>query len=448
MNTIRSWVLLLFIAGYLMNFFVKIPFLPEARAALAILFFSCSLFLLKPVNRWMCALLFSGGAGLLLTHEVAAGIWVRAMIENSGLISLLLTVPLLGLILRFGAYEAAITALASRYIRSEFGYYAAVVTIANLLGTFLSMAAVPLCYQMMKNIASNYDASLTAKALARGFCANLLWSPNLIAVAVALQYIRLPWYEVAPVGISLSAVVFLLTLVLERRSLTMSSRAGATGSPDIFSAEHRKLLALLGGQIVFVLVVVLALDYAIGKNVLAAVSLTAFCIPGLIAATTGKLDIFRNGVKNYFTCTLPAMANEFMLFSCVGFFGYSLGATDFGRDWLARLLGFIAPYPQIAPFLIIWTIGLLAIVGVHPIITISSLGVCLTKISIGLSDIQLAISLMMGYILYSLISPFSSMAMMLSGLLQKNVFEVSVRINLGYAFLISIVLTLLLHFVG
>ena len=84
----------------------------------------------------MCSILVSIGVVLLLSNDAGIQDWVRAIIENSGLISLLLTVPLLGMILSYASYEEAISAVAARYIRSEYGYYAAVVTIVNLLGTF------------------------------------------------------------------------------------------------------------------------------------------------------------------------------------------------------------------------------------------------------------------------------------------------------------------------
>ena len=451
MQTFRAVLLAVFVTGYLVNFFIKIPFLPEARAVTALVFFGCSFFLLKPINKKICSILVGIGVVLLLSNDAGIQEWVRAIIENSGLISLLLTVPLLGLILGYASYEEAISAVAARYIRSEYGYYAAVVTIVNLLGTFLNMAAAPLCYHMIKNIAQNFDAGLTAKALGRGFGANLLWSPNLIAVAVSFQYVNLSWYELAPVGIFFSLVVYLLTLGLgkgaaSRKKTTPDNWRADKISTEAFPASYRKLLAILGVQIVLILSAVLVLDYSIGKNVLVAVSLVSFFAPALIALVTGKISVFKNGLDKYFSTTLPSMANEFMLFSCVGFFGFSLGTTDFGRALMSKLLGLFAPYPDIAPFLIIWTIGLLAMIGVHPIITISSLGICLANVKIGLTELQVAMSLMAGYMMYLLTSPFSSMTMILSGLLDKNVFDVSVRINLGYSLLISVTVTVLLLF--
>ena len=453
MQIFRTSLLILFIVGYLVNFFLKVPFLPEIRAALALMFFCVSFWLLKPLNRKMCLALSALGAFLLLTHDSGLNIWTRAIVENSGLISLLLTVPLLGLILQYAPYEDAITAVAGRYIRSDFGYYAATLTIVNLLGTFLSMAAAPLCYHMTKNIAAKYDWHDAAKAMSRGFGANLLWSPNLIAVAIALQYINLSWYEVAPVGIALSAVVFFLTLGLAKVQMLHKARSASAGSEGEESAEpvpkgQRRLLGVLGLQIVLVLLAVVFLDYAIGKQVFVAVSMVSFFIPLLIAGFSGKIGAFRRGMKNYFRITLPAMANEFMLFTCVGFFGFALGTTDFGNTLMANLLGSFAHYPLMAPFLIIWTVGLLAMVGIHPIITISSLGICLANVKIGLSDSQIAISLMTGYLMYLLTSPFSSMSMIVSSLLGKSVFEVSVKLNLGYAVFISVTITVLLFLLG
>ena len=134
----------------------------------------------------------------------------------------------------------------------------------------------------------------------------------------------------APVGIALSAVVFFLTLGLAKVQMLHKARPASAGSEGEESAEpvpkdQRRLLGVLGLQIVLVLLAVVFLDYAIGKQVFVAVSMVSFFIPLLIAGFSGKIGAFRRGMENYFRITLPAMANEFMLFTCVGFFGFALG---------------------------------------------------------------------------------------------------------------------------
>jgi len=449
LHLIRIGLLAFYLLGFIVNSFVNIPFLLEIRAVAALIFFGCSFRLLKPLNAKICFSLLCIGLCLLTLRENGFGFWGRAVVENAGIISLILMVPLLGLILRYAPYEEVIGNIATRYIRSEFGYYTTILLVVNLFSTLMSMAAVPFCYQLIRANATKYSKTILAKALSRGFCANMLWCPNFITVAVVLQYLNLSWNELAPTGFFFSLVALALALVIEKFSLTRSDEnevrdAAPQPVETELSQGELKYLYWLGLQILLVLLLVSFLSYSLGKNVFVTVPLVSLLFPLILALLLRKLPMFWDGIEKYLTTTLPGMANEFMLFSAVGFFGFALAGTTLAKSAIDNLLVYFSAYQSIIPLLIIWTVAGLSMIGIHPIITIPSLAICLADTTLGMSNIQLAIPLMTGYIIYLILSPVSSMSMLIAGLLGRSVFDVSVRINLTYSVALSISTVLIL----
>ncbi|WP_156478621.1 hypothetical protein [Anaerosporomusa subterranea] len=51
----------------------------------------------------------------------------------------------------------------------------------------------------------------------------------------------------------------------------------------------------------------------------------------------------------------------------------------------------------------------------------------------------LAVTLITGYIMYFLLSPFSSMIMLMSGLSGQSVYAVGLRMNIRYALIVALV---------
>ena len=91
------------------------------------------------------------------------------------------------------------------------------------------------------------------------------------------------------------------------------------------------------------------------------------------------------------------------------------------------------------------TIMGLAIGGIHPIVSISSLAIALVNIDIGLSALQLAISFITGYIMYLTLSPFSSAVMVLAGISGQNVQDVGIKLNWRYAAALTFAVVSIIH---
>ena len=442
----KAYLILLFILAYLVKPFFPQGFLTDVMAIAAVLVFAVGLADIKPLNRnLVCLLLFC--SGFLIWSGSGVFDWSSAIIENAGIVTLLLTVPMLGSILYYAPYEGIILALANRYIRSSFAFYVVAMGLVAFFGSFMTLASVPFAHQLVKPIANQYPEEVFFRALSRGLIVNLFWAPNLITVAVVLQYVPISWPELAVVGFNFCVLSFLAACLFGKCEIVFCKSAACPESDvserryNALSPEAKQHLFSLVLQVIVILAAVLIVNQYMKIGIYAAVAIVALSLPLLFALTLRTMNIYKQRLTHYLSSVLPGMCNEFMLFLTIGFFGYVLGKTmplDVLRIVVTRLDGVT---PEVLILLVIIVIAGVAIMGIHPIITISTLALALTKVEFGLSNMQLAISFITGYTMYLMLSPFSSMVMVMSGLSKRNVYQMGLKLNWFFAVLLTLLVT-------
>lgn len=399
----------------------------------------------KNSNKLLAMALFILGAYILIKSNAGLKDLLRAFTENAGIITLLLTVPLLSIILHYDNYAEGILELAEKYITSNFSFYTITVFIVNGLGMILNLATIPLVYQLMEKTSQYYPQKLYYKALTRGFCTNLMWSPNFISVAVVLHYLKIPWYKIAPLGLLLAIVGNLLGIVIERlsrkepdvRLLVSSHKEGTYASRKRYSYK-------LIGLIAFFIFYIILLELCIDQSVLVTVPLVSFTAPLILALILKKMGIFKEKFRDYLHVSLPGMHNEVFLFTAIGFLGYALRISNIGQYIVALInrLGFNSASSLIP--LLLTVIALLSLIGVHPIISISTVAVTLPVGTLPLTELQMAVTLLAGYLLYLILSPFSALSLIMTGITKESPLEVSIKLNFAYGVSFAVVTSLIL----
>ena len=446
---LKSWLMILFLVAYILKSFFSLAFLPEGMAVVVILIFCAAVFDLKSLNRKLIlSLLFV--SGLLILSAPGPFDWTGAIIENSGIVTLLITVPMLGAILHYDAYESVILSLANRFITTGYRLYLTAMGLTVLLASIMSLAALPFVHQLLQPIAAKYPSEILHKALTRGFTVNLFWAPNLISVAVVLRYVHISWHELVGVGLCFSVLAIVLTVLIGKYEMRHCQSSGVCQESDAGRSveqavnPRRKILALITHVFVILLALTI-LNTFLKKNIYVSVALVSLVVPLLISVPLGKVRTYYRQLAHYRHVVLPAMSSEFMIFITIGFFGYSLANSPL-IDWFkSHMAVFIGLNPDLLCLAIITTIMGLAIGGIHPIVSISSVAIALANIDIGLSTLQLAITFITGYIMYLTLSPFSSAVMILAGLSGQNVQNVGIKLNWRYGLALTVVVVSIIH---
>lgn len=445
---VKALLIALFIVSFIVNSFVQLPFLPAVMTFLAAGIVCLGVRELTPLTREMIMLLLLG-SGLFIWSGSGNFDWNRAATANAGIVTLLLTAPMLGFILHYAPYDGVILSLANRYVRTSYLFYVTSAALTVCLGALMNLAAIPFVHQLLSPVATRYSPLVLQRALTRGFCINLFWAPNMVSIAVILQYVRISWQELALPGIAFALLAFGVVCLIgafeHGRGMSDPVPVMENTPAMIPQPVCRRCLYSLIAQIGVILFVLTFFIRCSGQSIYVLIALVNFAIPLLFALLLGKTTIYRLRLAEYLQEKLPAMSNEFILFISIGFFGHALSRSP-AIAAIQTQLAAIGDYTSAAAiFGIIAVIAGLALTGIHPMVTISSLALVLGEMNTGLSAVQLAITLAAGYIAYLLVSPFSSMVMILSGLSGKNVYAVGLRLNWRYAVALALVVTVVIR---
>ncbi|MDK2877420.1 MAG: hypothetical protein PWR06_136 [Thermoanaerobacteraceae bacterium] len=440
------YAMLIYIIFFLANAFFPRAVLVSYMAVTVIFIFILSCKNIRKYNGLISLALFSIGVYLLFRRGASLEQWSMALIDNKSLISLILSVPFLGIPLYYDQYQEDILEISMQNIKSPYSFYLVTSAVIISLGMFLNMAALPLVNQLMKKTSESYDDELFNKALTRGFSLNLLWSPNFISVATALNYLTLSWLEILPIGLLLALLEGVLLLAIEWRLIQTKYRMVSDIGADIFntknnkesnSAERKKYFKLMG-LIFYFMLFINVLEKITGRSVITIMPLAAILAPFLLALFTKKLQVFKDKFKYYLFEVLPEKANEFILFTSIGFFGYALRICDINY-YLTSILSQMGNFPQFfLILLLILIIVLPSLIGFHPIITIATISAASPLKILPLSEIALGGVYLVGYTVYSLLSPFSAVNLVVSNLSSKTPLQVSLKINTVFGLLFII----------
>ncbi len=415
-------------------------------AITAITLFCLNFQQLKPLNRTMIIVLLTV-SGFLIWSIPGSFDWSRAVVENAGIITLLLTAPMLGSILSYAPYEKVILSLADRYIRTNYIFYVMILCLVGFLGMLMNLAAVPFVNQLVVPLMTRFPSTILHQALFRGYIINLFWAPNMICVAVVLQYMNISWQELAPTGIAFSVLAFITACIVGKYEISVDElcqcRSDSVEQVSfIYDREdNRKHIFLLLIQVILVFAVLILLPRYAGTNIYRSLAIAAVVMPFLFALILKKIGVYRQSVGYYVKNTLPGMCNEFLLFTSIGFFGFALAQSPAIGIVQAQLAGISDYSSGILALLIISLIAGLSVIGIHPIISISSFAIAFADWNMGLSSLQLSITLLTGYIMYFLLSPFASMILLMSGLTRQSVYAVGLKMNSRYALIVALMVS-------
>lgn len=438
---IKSGLLLLFLAAYVVKSFVSLPFLAEVMAFLIGIVFFVSLPAIKKANRnLILVLLFISGC--LIWSTPGSFAWSAAIIENGGIAVLLMAVPLLRIVLYYAPYEGAIQSVVGSSIETGYRFYLLTIALTAFLGSVMSVAALPFVYQLLFPIAKKYPRGILTRALARGFAINLFWAPNLVAVAVALRYVPISWQELATAGIGFSFLSLVLAMIVGKYELKQGQLPDRPEEEPIVkapvvTAENRRHLERLSVQVVCILLAVAAVTYFLQTTIYVTVTIVALIVPFVMALALGTVPIWWQQLCHYRMKVLPGMTGELIIFLTIGFFGYALAHSPLISLLRTELAFFITFPPAVLSLLIIFAIGGLALIGIHPMITISTVALVLANAEAGLSQPQLAVTFISGYIMYLILSPFASVVMIISGLTGQSVYQSGWKQNWRYSLLLA-----------
>ncbi len=382
--------------------------------------------------------------------------WLLAFTSNGGLVALFIALPLYNILLDYNDYVGAMEKLFHLYVRQSWWFFTLASVFAGFLGAVMNLGGMTLMHQLLRPYQDHYGNDIQmAQALSRGNLSMSYWAPCHMSVATVVTYTGISWLALAPKGVLLSlfqlpfiAVFFYIAGGKKgRQQIAFADPSdAAAASPGAGSFAEAKLprqdkqalmelLAVYGGLVALVAL----LNHFTSLPVLAIISLSAFIYPPFIAMIKGKGRLYQAKWQKYKEKTLGGVVNQVVMFSSVGFFGKAIEYSGIGEYLINKLLPQNPAHPSLAVMMIAFLFLILALLGIHPVITIIALAAALRPEVLALSPLDLAYTYLLGYSVAVTTSPFFAVGLTISALNGLNPWEGMARHNIIYSIFLILV---------
>ncbi|MGI6066440.1 MAG: hypothetical protein ACOYI2_08115 [Bacillota bacterium] len=438
----HSIVIILFVFSYLIDIFFPCQVLELTQFVLSLVLLMINFPFLKHANRYISISLLLVGTIILLYFDAGFDQWLKSINKNAGLVAFLATVPMLGFPLSYEDFQGAIKNKVSKYFNSPHNYYNITAFLTVTLSMLINIACIPIIYHLVKKFKDKYPLSLFSKAVTRGFSTSIIWAPNAVSIAVVLPYLKIPWVKFFPGGLFFLFITIIIIVYFEKifNKADLKSEDNIEeyifeGAADENSTYLVKKLSLMG---IFILSSVVLFEVFTGHSAVVAVPVVAVFAPLLIALLWKKKNVYYNSLKNYYRITLPSLKSQIVLFMLAGFFGQALDISGAGKYLSDFIYNLNIQQPVILICIFMYMIIILAIIGIHPVISVSTILVTFPVSTLPLMPMQFVLTLTTAYSLGVLLSPISGTVLITAGLTMQNPLNVGVGINWKYAFIATI----------
>ncbi len=450
-RTVRSALTLLFAASYVVNVFLRIPFLDDVNTVLMAVVLVMSVFVSTGASRSIGVILIAISAGLLLFSQASMEEWVIALRKNADLIVMFILIPLIGIPVQHGGYNESLRGLFARHANSEGKYYSLVSGMAAIVGSLISIAAVPLTYEISRESRLAGNKKLLGTALSRGFVTCMVWAPTSATIALVVSVTSADWVSFAPCAIAcalIAELVGVLMTVLAYRKVSKNPTAHTGGcaadSASLDAASAKMDKAKMFELIVFSLLLVVfitVVSQAFGLSAIIVVAMASLVWPIVWMLFIKRFPTYCAEFKGtYFKKKLPNTKNQIVLFTGAGMLAHSIGYSGLG-DMIAQVL-----MHTTGQSVILLTVSIVAIVlltcavGVHPIVATAVIGGAIDPALCGITAPYLALVLSMSWALGNTICPASANVIAVADMVDASPVEVSHKWNALYTIVTAAVL--------
>lgn len=279
----------------------------------------------------------------------------------------------------------------------------------HFLGSVLNLAALSLLSSM---VGDQKDARLRKRlslGLMLGFTTASTWGPFYVSISVILSAIPgLSWFEIAPLGLGLSAFLLIVgwsydRIFLREKPVPGSIREGRTLTPATIGRAGFVLIQLI--------VLVMGAHELLGLSI--PVALGVIAPPFAIAWawvqvqdgarwTDGAAPLIRRIFAN-----LPELRNEAIAFVAASVLGVGVSKI-LPPETIGAALSEYGVHPDVVVVSIVFGMFLLGMAGLHPVVIAILVGEVLPPDVIGIAPEVLAVALLGVWGTSTMVSPFSA----------------------------------------
>lgn len=440
---IRRAFMIIFALCYLLNSLFGIPYVSFVYSFLLIIIIIQAVPTLPRANMTISILLFLIGGIVLLLNGASPPQWLDSIAKNAGIVTLFITVPMIGIPFFYEDYQKELKHVAQKHMNNVLPFCFLTSVITHIFGAIILVGSVSVVYDLLKENARLYksDEAFIASML-QGQAASGLWSPVWASMAIITLNLDIPWLSILPFGLFL-ATIYIICSMLWLYFQTNKN-------PEYYGIQEHDKNIKINWKYIYTLVLlvlspilsIMVLNIATPWKIVTIIPVVAITCPLIIAIIQNKLKQYQAGLKNYFDITLFRVKSEVVLLAAAGFLGGSLEIAGVGNVIPRLIPAWLNDFPFFTIASLILIMIIISMIGIHPVITGSALVSAIDPISIGLPNLIFGLTMLTGWSLGILLSPFSAINLITSGLTGMTPWHISFRINGPFGLTIASILTI------
>ncbi|MFZ5944328.1 MAG: hypothetical protein ACOYVD_09475 [Bacillota bacterium] len=422
------------IAGLVLTIFLKeftnIKILGSLEVFLLVVVISTCLVLAKGIPFYMSLTTLTLGHILLFKYQMGYQIWLEGITKNLPLAIIFVMVPILSIPLRLGGYLQAVSGFVGNFINKTGILFSALSSAVYGLSSITNLGAIRIVHTLLEDV--KFPPRFLGRAYCVGFASVITWSPYFASVNLVLYYTGVDFSRFFIFGFMLGILYILLGNLIFFTDKTLQLEVQESIKKVPFSKYHnRKILQLFFNLIALFAVVVIGEKFFNFSSMMFLVSFLAVVYAAVWSLFLKEFRLFARQLKGYYQGMIE-VKNELVFFISVGFFGVVLANTPLQKI-IENIFRGVSDYSTfiLVEFILI-VIALLSIVGIHHIITITTLGLTIKASMLGMTDISYSLTLIAAYGLSMVLSPFAPFNIITGGLTKEPSFIVSLKWNLTF----------------
>jgi hypothetical protein len=434
MFVLYSFLILLYVG----NLFMGIKAIDYVTGILAILAIGFSF---KPSgNLYKVTSLVFLITGLLILLYIGIPVTSIPFFMSSTLMILALfyVLPFVNTIVSAGRYDQSASKLLKARIRNLGQLYSRGLFVSFILGIFLNVATVTITEGVLRKnlqkVTGKVRDTFISQAVLRGYALSLTWSPMEIIVAVTIDITGVDYLKFLP-----WLLLFSVTLLAAESLTPIRYRKYVLNSGDVSEEKMDRKNIWKIASLFFVLVLFITLITIVRRefqlNFMTAVTLVIPPFTFLWAIAIRRLPKFLSYGLGKWKQRVTGMHNFFLLFLSLGFFISILQESGYIAIFQKPLMA-MQDYPMLL-FILIQVLFLgLAMIGFHPLVTISMIGEIVQPVLPAISPLSMSIVLITSALSTVMAGPYNITVSLMSDILSRNPYRISMW-NIGFAFLFS-----------
>lgn len=401
---------------------------------------------------------FLAGLTILILYKLPLDTWMRALNSMTGLISILTVMQLFTIPIEVGKYNLAVGHLLKRICKGEGSLFLFITLVTNMFSSILLMGSVPIMFSLVEDSVKkrvvNYKRFI-ATSISRGFSLSTLWAPGAATIFLVGQVTGVGWSKIFFPGLFLALIGITVSSLLEFKRYGRSANS-QDSEIDTLTAEEKRIAGhkvwhIVGAIIAVILLTMLFIRLNIGTSSSSAVVLSGILVFLVWVFLLRKESQLKTGLKNYWSKGILKAADLAPFFVAIGVFSGAFQNSSLAILLEQSLQGFAQSLGLFAVILIPISIMVLALVGLHPFISVVLLGQILMTLQLPLPVITLALCLNLGGSIAYMVSPFAGIIMTMAKFTDSAAVDIAIRWNWLFCtiyFILSISIAYFLGMIG